>query len=91
MLSGLYGHPVQLTDGRIVTADEDYLRESIVNPAAKVVFGWQPIMPTFKGRVSEDEIMQLIAYIQSIDSGGQAAPAPEGEPLFPTDRPAEGR
>jgi cytochrome c oxidase subunit II len=88
VLAGLYGRPVQLSDGRIVTADEDYLRESIVAPAAKVVFGWQPIMPTFQGRVSEDEIMQLIAYIQSLEPSSQGSFAPEGEPIFPVDRPA---
>jgi cytochrome c oxidase subunit 2 len=87
VLAKLYGRPVQLTDGRIVVADEDYLRESIVDPAAKVVFGWEPIMPSFKGRVSEDELLQLVAYITSLESGGERVFAPEGEPLFPADRP----
>jgi cytochrome c oxidase subunit II len=87
VLAGLYGHPVQLADGRVITADEDYIRESILDPAAKVVFGWQAIMPTFKGRVSEEEVMELIAYIQSMAGETRGAFAPEGEPLFPADRP----
>jgi cytochrome c oxidase subunit 2 len=86
-LAGLYHRPVQLVDGRIVIADEDYLRESIVDPTAKVVLGWQTIMPTFKGRVSEEEIMQLVAYIQSLPPAPEGAFAPEGQPLFPADRP----
>jgi cytochrome c oxidase subunit 2 len=87
VLSGLYGRRVQLADGRLVTADEDYIRESILEPAAKVVLGWQPIMPTFKGRVSEEEIMQLVAYIESLEPSAPGAFAPEGQPLFPADRP----
>jgi cytochrome c oxidase subunit 2 len=90
LLAGIYGRPVQLTDGRVVTADENYLRESIVEPTAKVVLGWQPIMPSFKGRVSEEEILQLIAYITSLDAARERLFAPEGEPLFPSDRPRGG-
>jgi cytochrome c oxidase subunit 2 len=81
VLAGLYGRPVQLTDGRIVLADPEYLRESIVEPAAKIVLGWQPIMPTFRGRISEEQMLELIAYIQSLT---EEPFAPEGEPIFPT-------
>ena len=81
-LAGLFGTPVRLQNGETVVADESYLRESILNPQAKIVAGFQPIMPTFKGLVSEEGIMQLIAYIkeQGTVSGEQAAagerPAP---------------
>jgi cytochrome c oxidase subunit 2 len=53
-----------------VTADEAYLRESILLPAAKVTEGYQPIMPTYQGQVSEEAVLQLIAYIQSLKGPG---------------------
>ena len=65
-LANLFGQPVRLTDGQIVTADADYIRESILNPAAKVVAGFQPIMPTYEGQLSEEQIFQLIEYIKSL-------------------------
>ena len=55
VLEDLYGRTVHLRDGRTVVADDDYIRESILYPEAKVVPGWEPIMPTFKGQVSEEE------------------------------------
>jgi cytochrome c oxidase subunit 2 len=58
----------------VVTADEAYLRESIVSPSAKIVEGYQPIMPTYQGQVSEEALFQLIAYIQTL-KGPQATPA----------------
>ncbi len=60
------GNPVQLTDGRTVVADDNYIRESIMNSQAKVVQGFQPIMPLFQGQISEENLMQLIAYIKSL-------------------------
>jgi cytochrome c oxidase subunit 2 len=66
LLVGLFGKTVALQDGSTVTADEAYIRESIVNPAGKIVAGYQPIMPTFRGQLSEEEIIQLIRYIQSL-------------------------
>ena len=65
-LVGLFARKVQLQGGRSVTADETYIRESILNPQAKVVAGFQPIMPTFKGLISEDGIMQILAYLKSL-------------------------
>jgi cytochrome c oxidase subunit II len=70
-LDDLYGHEVKLATGQTVTADEDYLRESILRPAAKVVAGYQPLMPSFDGQVGEEQLIQLIAYIRSL-----AKPAP---------------
>jgi cytochrome c oxidase subunit 2 len=87
-LANLFGEPVRLSDGTVVTADEAYVRESILNPAAKVVAGYQSIMPTFEGRLSEEQIFHLIEYIKSlnvmpldtgqpaaIEDAGQGAPA----------------
>jgi len=65
-LAGLAGTSVALTGGGSVTADDAYLRESIVTPQAKLVAGYPPIMPTYQGLVSEEELMQLIAYIKSL-------------------------
>ena len=76
-LDGLYGKAVKLASGNVVNADEGYLRESIVQPSAKIVQGYQPIMPTFQGLVTEEQIVQLIAYIQTL-KGGAAAPAAAG-------------
>ena len=64
--TGLYGKPVLLSNGQTVTADDDYLRESILYPSAKIVNGYSAIMPTFKGQLSEEQILQLIAYIKSL-------------------------
>ncbi|HYL80606.1 MAG TPA: hypothetical protein VEU07_07325, partial [Candidatus Acidoferrum sp.] len=63
---GVFGNPVKLTTGQTVIADEAYIRESILDPPAKIVAGYQPIMPPFKGQVSEDQLVQLLAYIKSL-------------------------
>ena len=65
-LYGLFGSRVALADGRTVVADENYLRESIMNSQAKVVQGYQPIMPAFQGMVSEENLLQIIAYIKTL-------------------------
>ena len=71
-LKNVFGSQVRLQGGRVVTADEQYLRESIVNPQAKIVEGYQPLMPTFQGLVSEEQLAQLIAYVKSLGATGQA-------------------
>jgi cytochrome c oxidase subunit 2 len=68
-LAGVYGHTVKLADGTEVVADDEYLRESILNSQAKIVAGFQPVMPVFKGIVNEDQLLQLIAYIKSLSGG----------------------
>jgi cytochrome c oxidase subunit 2 len=68
-LAGLYGSKVRLDDGSVVIADDDYIRESIVAPRAKIVAGYPALMPTFKGQLSEEQIMDLIAYIKSLGNG----------------------
>jgi cytochrome c oxidase subunit 2 len=72
-LLGVFGSQVELTDGRKVTADENYLRESIMNSQAKIVKGYQGIMPAFQGMVSEENLMQLIAYIRTLKPAEPAA------------------
>jgi cytochrome c oxidase subunit 2 len=79
VLHGVPGSTVQLADGSTVVADDNYLRESIMNPQAKIVAGYQPLMPTFQGLVSEESLLQLISYIKSLpapaSSTGETAPA----------------
>jgi len=65
-LVGVAGNAVDLADGRSVTADDNYLRESILNSQAKVVKGFQPIMPLFQGQIGEENLLQLIAYVKSL-------------------------
>jgi cytochrome c oxidase subunit II len=65
-LQGLYGRPVRLTDNRVVVADDNYIRESILNPNAKVVSGFQAIMPTFQGVVSEEGLIQITEYLKHL-------------------------
>ena len=65
-LAGIYGQPVKLNDGTSVVADEAYVRESVLYPSAKIVQGYKPIMPTFKGQVTEEQLLQLITYIKSL-------------------------
>ena len=68
-LENLFDRTVVLNDGRVAKGDENYIRESILYPSAKIAAGYENIMPTFKGQVSEEEIFELIAYIQSLKTG----------------------
>jgi cytochrome c oxidase subunit 2 len=65
-LEGLYGRPVPLQSGQIVTADEAYIRDSILLPAKDIVAGYTNDMPSFQGHLSEDNLLKIIAYIKSI-------------------------
>jgi cytochrome c oxidase subunit II len=71
-LAGIYNKPVPLEDGRTVTADENYVRESILDPTAKIVSGFKPVMPAYQGIVSDDQLNALVAYVKSL------APPPTG-------------
>jgi cytochrome c oxidase subunit 2 len=68
VLDGLFGKTVSLQSGDTIVADEAYIRESILNPAAKITAGYQPIMPTFQGLVSEEQLLQLIEYVKSLQA-----------------------
>jgi cytochrome c oxidase subunit II len=81
VLAGIYGKPVTLQTGQTAIADDNYLRESILNPSAKVVAGYQPVMPAFQGLINEDGLSQILAYIKSL------APQPEIQPGAATVQP----
>ncbi len=68
---GIWGTEEPLTDGTSVTVDENYVRESILNPRTKIVAGYQPIMPTYQGILSDKEIDALVAYIKEVGGGGE--------------------
>jgi cytochrome c oxidase subunit II len=84
-LSGVFGGTVLLADGTTVVADEAYIRESILQPKAKIVAGYQPLMPTFQGLITEEQILNLTAYIKSLQSqpvpakGAGVMPSPAGK------------
>jgi cytochrome c oxidase subunit 2 len=78
--NGVYGSRVKLADGSTVVADDAYIRESILQPNAKIVAGFLPVMPSFQGLVSEDQILALTAYIKAQkDQPAPGKPA-AGEP-----------
>jgi len=70
VLQGLYGKPVPLSDGTIEIADERYLRDAILKPRAKIVAGYQALMPSYEGKISEDELVQVTAYLKSLAEPG---------------------
>ena len=70
-LYNLYGRLERLQDNKTVTVNEAYIRESVLNPSAKIVYGFQNIMPTFQGQLNEDEMIDLIEYIKSLSYNGQ--------------------
>jgi cytochrome c oxidase subunit 2 len=92
VLDGVYGSKVSLNNGQIVIADEAYIRESILSPAAKVTTGFQPIMPTFQGLVSEEQLLALIEYVKSLKGrpANQPATAGPGDPAPGEATPARG-
>ena len=76
-LEGVFGSTVKLTGGGTVVADDNYIRNSILNPASQVVEGYQPIMPTFKGQVTEEQLNALVAYVKSLTPGAATnSPSP---------------
>jgi cytochrome c oxidase subunit 2 len=79
-LAGLFGRDVRLGNGQTVRADEAYIRESILNPQAKLVEGFGPIMPTFQGQVSEDQLVQLLAFIKSLQISNPQQSTPVSSP-----------
>jgi cytochrome c oxidase subunit II len=78
VLKGIYGKQALLTTGQTVAVDDAYIRESVLNPQAKIVAGFQPMMPTFQGLVTEEQLLQLIAYVKSLSgtttTAGTASP-----------------
>jgi cytochrome c oxidase subunit II len=86
-LEGIFNHDVKLVGGSTVKADEQYLRNSILNPASQVVEGFQPIMPTFKGQVTEEQLNALIAYIKSLTPNAGASTAPAANAPVAANKP----
>jgi cytochrome c oxidase subunit 2 len=88
-LAGLLGRKVFLNNNQTVIADEAYIRESIENPSAKIVAGFNPIMPTFQGQVTPEQLIEIISFIKSLQvSNTQAATStqssvPKAEPAAP--------
>jgi cytochrome c oxidase subunit II len=80
-LQNIFGKPVELQDGSTVIADEAYLRESILNSQAKIVRGFQPLMPTFQGLISEEGLVSLIEHIKSM--------SPTSQPSATSTRPSQ--
>jgi cytochrome c oxidase subunit 2 len=101
VLEGLYGQRVVLRDGSTVIADDAYLRESVLYPDAKIVAGFEPIMPSFKGQIGEEELIHLTAFLKNLERNGTpprvdrapppAVPVPASEPTskpVPASEPA---
>lgn len=78
-LVGLFGKQVQLAGGAAVKADEAYFRESILQPQAKIVSGFEPVMPTFQGLVTEEQVVQLVEYVKSLGPKPGAGPGDSGQ------------
>ena len=83
-LAGLFGSKVTLADGSTLVGDAEYIRESVVTPSARIVAGYQPIMPTFQGAVTEEQLLQLVEYIKSLSPPpGAPVAAPEKASVAP--------
>ena len=102
-MAGLYGRQVDLEGGGSLVADENYLRESILYPSAKITKGYPPIMPSFRGQLTEEQVMDLVIYIKSVagansepyqlpDAGPATQPSraiPGPGPFIPAQTPKE--
>jgi len=85
-LEGIFGKTISLQSGQKVVVDDNYLRESILSPASKVVAGYQPVMPVFQGLVNEEALAQLLAYIKSLAPQASTLPASAPSPATGTER-----
>jgi cytochrome c oxidase subunit 2 len=83
-LDGLFGSTVALSGGGTAVADAEYIRESIVTPSAKIVAGYQPIMPTFQGQVTEEQLLQLVEYIRTLSPPPAGSAATASSPGLPS-------
>ena len=82
MLRDLYGRPVQLMNGQTILADETYIHEKILHPRAQLIQGFDPIMPSFDGQLTEEQLVALIAYIKAL-----GPPPGTGQPSAPGTAP----
>jgi len=65
-LVGIYGKPQRLRDGSTRIVDEAFIRQAIIDPNSLQLPNYSPIMPTYKGQIDEEQVLQLIAYIKSL-------------------------
>ena len=79
-LANKFGAPVELANGTSVAVNEAYVRESILTPQAKLVAGFQPLMPTFQGLLSEESVIALVEYVKSLRNPGGGEPRTADEP-----------
>lgn len=79
ILDGIFGKMAKFTDGSEALVDENYLRESILNPGAKIVEGYMAVMPTFQGKLTEEEMLQLIRYLKSLTPEVGGEPSAQGQ------------
>jgi cytochrome c oxidase subunit 2 len=75
-LEGLLGKEVKLASGSTATADQEYIRESILDPNAKIVAGYQQMMPTYKNQITHEQLNQLIEYVKTL---GKEMPGSKGK------------
>jgi len=89
-LLGVFGSKVVLNNNSTVTADEGYIRESILNPQAKIVTGFGPIMPSFQGQISEEQLLDVVAYVKSLSTTKpeQATAKPPAATSTPAAKPS---
>jgi len=85
-LLGVFGSKVVLNNSQSVIADEAYVRESILNPQAKIVSGFGPIMPSFQGQVNEEQLLDLVAYVKSLST--PKTETPTAKPPAATAKPS---
>lgn len=83
-LAGLYMSKVELAGGGTVTADEEYLRESILESGAKIVKGYPAVMPSYRGQITEEQLFDLISYIKSLQNPADQINVSPDRPLTPT-------
>jgi cytochrome c oxidase subunit II len=88
-LLGLFGGKALLSGNQTVQADETYVRESILNPQAKIVSGFGPIMPSFQGQVNEEQLLQLVAFVKSLATNKPETPT--AKPATATPKASPGR
>lgn len=86
-LTGLWQSEVELESGDVVTADRNYIRTSILQSQASIVAGYEPVMPSFQGQLSEDEVIALIAYIKSLAEQGASETSDDGAEQGPPNNP----
>jgi cytochrome c oxidase subunit 2 len=84
----VYGRLVPLSDGSLVRADDRYLRDSILQPQREIAAGFEPIMPTFAGVLSENELLDLLTYLRSLRDERPPVVVPQPVPTLPPGRAA---